>query len=193
MIIEDENFLNEEELKYVDSEILSEKISWYYHDSSTSDKFPYFGHIIIPRYENKGEECVINSVHYDFFSYVHQRFCDKHEIPFSRYNRQSLNLTYPNQNYTHGDIHLDHHWDHKTILIYLNDDFEKGETLIFNEKPKPDMSMCYYVDTDEIKNFTVKQEIKPKKGKAVCLDCSYYHTVKWHNKNRRVVYVGTFD
>lgn len=188
LILERENFLTQEELNFIDSEILTHRVPWHYEKSSTSDKFPFFGHIIIPRIENPSDEIEINSPLYNFFTKIQKRFCLENNIPFNKLYRQCLNLTFPNEE-EYGDPHVDHNFKHKNMIIYLNDNFENGETILFDKKH----SLLSKEDCNNYEDIRMLKEIKPKKGKVVCFDGDIFHTVRWIPKGRRIIFVSTFD
>lgn len=180
LILEEENFLTQEEILFVDQEILSHRVPWHYDKESTSEIFPFFKHVIIPRRENPNDPIEITSPLYEFFTNIQIRFCEKNRIKINRLYRQCLNLSFPNPEYELGDPHVDHVQVHKNIIIYLNDDFEKGETIIFNKKNNNNTP-------------SILKEIIPKKGKVVCFDGDLFHTVRWIPKGRRIIFVSTFD
>jgi hypothetical protein len=196
-LIESENFFTEEELEFVDNEILSENIPWYYNKHSTSKKFPFFSHTIIPRRETIEEEMRIISPLHDFFKQIQIRFCETHNIKITTFYRQCINLTFPNDNFEYGDAHVDHGYEHKMLLIYLNDNYEKGETLIFNKKnnyeEKLPLSFCLEKDKYFYENISIIKEINPKKGKVVCFNGNNYHTMRWIPQGRRIIYVSSFN
>ena len=49
MYYSESNFLTEEETKVIDDEILANTFPWYYQKYSTSNKFPFYSHVIVPR------------------------------------------------------------------------------------------------------------------------------------------------
>ena len=183
-VIEIENFLTDKELSFIDSEILSHVVPWHYSKHSTSEKFPFFEHIIIPRPEAKvmegGEEdesdrLTIFSPLHDFFTDIQKRFCEVCDIKMNRIYRQCVNLTFPCDETEYGDPHVDHEFPHSNFILYLNDGYEMGETLFFNQ------------------NGEIIKEIVPKKGKVVCFDGTILHSLRWIPRGRRIIFVSTFN
>lgn len=192
--IEHENFLTEEELEFVNKELLSCRVPWFYAEESTTKKFPFFHHEIITRKDNVDgplhPQEILSPTH-EFFLQLNQRFCQSHNLPFTEVCRQALNLSLPNNEYEYGDPHIDHPYAHYNFIIYLNDEYDNGETLLFDKKfvlGKPSM----FDVEKEILNMNIFHEIVPKKGKAVCFDGLLYHSLRWPKNGRRVIYVGTF-
>jgi hypothetical protein len=172
-VIEIENFLTEDEIKFIESDVLLNTIPWFYEKSSTSEKFPFFSHIIIPRCQTPFDQVVVNSPLHDFFTNIQKRFCDVAEIKIEKIYRQCLNLTFPSTE-EYGDVHTDHDFDHKNMIMYLNDDYDMGETILFRD-------------------LEIIKEIKPKKGKVICFDGKLPHTLRWIPKGRRIIFVSTFN
>jgi hypothetical protein len=173
-VIEVENFLLEKELSFIDSEILSHIIPWHYSKHSTSEKFPFFEHVIIPREQYESDITTITSPLHDFFTDIQKRFCEVCDIKMDKIYRQCLNLTFPCDESEHGDPHVDHTFPHKNIIFYLNDGYEMGETLFFDE------------------DDNIVREVTPKRGKVVCFDGSISHSVRWISRGRRIIFVSTF-
>lgn len=173
-VFEVKNFLMGDEISFIDSEILSDHVPWHYDKISTSERFPFFKHTIITRAETESSVTEIVSPLHDFFTNIQIRFCETYDINIKKIYRQCLNLTFPCEDFEHGDPHVDHNFKHKNMIIYLNDDYEMGETLFFNKHGK------------------IIGEVKPEKGKIVCFDGSIFHSIKWIPKGRRIVFVSTF-
>ena len=61
-IIEEENAISNHHLKIIQEQILGVDFPWYYQLSSTTDKFPFLSHTLMPRYdEYDGSVGKINS------------------------------------------------------------------------------------------------------------------------------------
>ena len=52
MYLSEDNLLTTEEKNKIDSEIMGNDFPWYYQNYSTSDKFPFYSHVVIPRCED---------------------------------------------------------------------------------------------------------------------------------------------
>jgi len=189
------NFLTELELEKIDNEILSNNFPWYYQEYSTSDKFPFYSHVIVPRCE-EDEINPVNSAAYDFFISIVDRFREKHNIEKTPLLRACLNSSSSDprsENYPHTDIHVDHHFSHKTFLIYLNDNFEDGSTILFDRYYCDDLKTNYNLDNYDKNEFNILTKIIPEKGKAVCFDGKIFHATEWtKNNKRRVIFIATF-
>lgn len=75
--------------------------------------------------------------------------------------------------------HVDADVDHYVILYYVDD--SDGPTYIFNET-KHDHTM---ENAHKFDGFTIKESVKPKKGRFIIFDGGYYHTSSCpvdHNK-----------
>lgn len=185
-LIEDDFGISKNFQSVIDSEILSNNFPWYWQDSSTSYKYPFFSHILVPRYDTVSEEIKINSPLFSFFDDIRKSFCDIHNVPFTRYLRASLNLSFHFSS-DHSEPHIDHPIPHKTIIMYLNE-FSNGSTVIFNKKFDGEVST---IDGDPPE---ILRKIEGKKGKISCFDGSYYHATEWPLEGqRRVICVMTFE
>jgi len=194
LIIEHDDFLTEDETDFINRELLSARVPWFYGEESTTKKFPYFCHEIITRTDTIDgpvhPQEILSPTH-DFFSHLTQRFCSLHDLEFHEICRQALNLTFANDDYEYGDIHIDHPYKHYNFIIYLNDEYDGGETLLFDKKFELGKPSMFDIEKDS-PNMNILHEITPKKGKALCFDGHFYHTMRWIRRGRRVIYVGTF-
>jgi hypothetical protein len=170
----------------IDREILSNNFPWFYQDSSTSYKFPFFSHILVPRYDHTSEEMPVNSLCFDLFKDIFISFCDINGIKWEKILRASLNLSYyfPDP---HSDPHIDHPFDHKVMIMYLND-VDDGHTLVYDQTFDGKNS-----NFDNVDSLTLVKKVKPKKGKICCFNGSNYHAAEWPAPSqRRVICVLTF-
>lgn len=185
-LIEDDCGISKNVQEIIDNNLLSNEFPWYWQDSSTSYKYPFFSHILIPRHDGKTEEVKINSPLFAFFDDIRKSFCDIHNIPFARYLRASLNLSFYFSS-QHSEPHVDHPFPHKTIIMYLND-FTNGSTVIFDKQF--DGATPTITDNAPV----ILKKIQGKKGKITCFDGSYYHATEWPAEGqRRVICVITFE
>ncbi|AIX17259.1 DNA endonuclease V [Synechococcus phage ACG-2014b] len=197
LVHEVENFLTEEELEVVNKSILSQDFSWYYQKESTVDLFPFFSHVIHPRMPEQDEEdspVYTNSPLHYFVTPIVERYCQSQlGRPMQKIYRSSLNCTYGwNTPYPFTEPHIDHKFDHLNLIVYLNDDFEDGETLIFNKYFCEGMSECMY-SVDDYDKVKILQKITPKQGKVSCFDGKLYHGMNnLKSGRRRVILVVTF-
>lgn len=189
-----ENFLTEEELEIVDNNILSNEFPWFYHQDSTSSRFPFFAHVIYSRINEESEGASIsNSSLSHFVNPIVKRFSEKY---LHKENivicRSALNCTIGwNNEYEYTEPHVDHKFNHLNLIVYLNDDYDSGETILFNRYLcESDKKYCYSVDEyDELQPIA---KITPKKGKAVVFDGRIFHAMSNMNSNKkRVILVTT--
>jgi hypothetical protein len=186
-LIEDDYGISKNFQQIIDAEILSNSFPWYWQDSSTSYKYPFLSHIIIPRYDIDSDQPKINSPCFSLFDDIRKSFCDIHGIEFKRYLRISLNLSY-HFTTNNSEPHIDHPIPHKTIIMYLND-FTSGATVVF-DKQYDGTTSTFSNDVD----IPILKKLEGKKGKISCFDGSYYHATEWPDEGqRRVICVMTFE
>ena len=174
--IEDNNFLTLEQKKTINNVVLSDNFPFYYNQNALPyDKLGYFVHNILIRPElRKENESGINSSFYNFFEDLFKTFCNKNKINYNEILRMSVNLTFNNGD-EKSEIHKDHNFSHKQLLLYLNDlEDAGGETYILNEDKK-----------------SVWKTVKPEKFKGVCFGWKYHYAVL-PKKGIRVLAVFTF-
>lgn len=195
MYYNEEDFLTEEESQLVDNEILSNNFPWYFQGYSTSNKFPFYSHVIVPRCE-EDEINPSNSTLYDFFLPIIDRFREKHSMEKTPILRMCLNASSSDPRdiiYPHTDIHVDHHFSHKAVILYLNDDFEDGNTILFARYYCEGLETNYDLDKYNKEEFPILAQIQPKKNKLICFDGRIFHAAGWtKNNKRRVALITTF-
>jgi len=180
-----ENFLTKEELQVVNKEILQNDFPWYPMDNTLKDKsFPMMTHVLIERCDHD-EKPISNSNYSYFFETIIKRFCKKYKIKFNRFTRASLNLTMSNSKYSFVSPHVDHKFKHNLIMIYLEDC--SGDTIIFDKKYTEGDNIID-VESSTIKKLKILKKIKPKQGRVMVCDGSYFHTYEFckHDEIRRV-------
>jgi len=181
---ETKNILLDEEINYINSEILGNNFPWYYEPVATTDKFQFFSHTLLVR--ETGE---VNSRYFEFFENIFDRFATMHKLKVKGLTRAVLNLT-NNSSYEYGDPHVDHEFKHKVFMLYLNT--INGNTIVYDKKYTSKKQFTT-IPLEKIKKpFNKIKEIKPELGKAVCWDGSYYHAAGFPKEGRRVVAVITF-
>ena len=139
------NALTIDELQFVENIILGNSFPWFYQERSipknkrfSNQSYPFFSHNLMLRAESKGNQPgIVNSEYFNLFHDIFKRNCESHQYLL----RMSLNLTLHSDS-VHGDIHVDHDFDHKNMIIYLNK-FSNGSTFLFDEE---------FNQTDEIKS-----------------------------------------
>jgi hypothetical protein len=182
--IEDEFAISKYYQEIIDKEVLSNSFPWYWQDSSTSYKFPFFSHILVARHNHEIDDMPVNSQCFSFFYDIFKSFCDIHNIAYTKIIRASLNLSY-HYSEPHSDPHIDHPFEHKVMIMYLND-VDLGNTIIFDRKFDG-------VNSTVDKLSDASKKIIPKKGKISCFDGQYYHAGEWPAEGqRRVICVINF-
>lgn len=132
-----DNALTLHEANFIKDHILSDSFPWFYQERAipknkkySSVGYPFMAHNLMLRAESKKREPgIVNSTYFDFFYEIFKRNC-KTEHNFLL--RMSLNLTFFHPE-KHGDIHVDHDFNHSNMIIYLNQ-FSDGKTYLFNDK-----------------------------------------------------------
>ena len=175
MILEKNNIIHPNDLKIINNLIISGKVPFVFHNNAVpifKKKDFYFEHCIIERKENIKYQDRYQSIHYKNFLRVFSYIFSKFKIKEAEIYRAAINLTV-NNSIKKCSIHYDHDYEHKQILIYLNDADKKSKTVILNKKNKK------------------LKEITPKKNKGVLFDyLPHYHF--FPTKGYRLVLVITF-
>jgi hypothetical protein len=170
-VIEDSNFLSKFQKKHIENVILGNNFPFYYtYTNGPINDHPFLAHIILqrPEFRNYND---FNSTHHKFFIEIFKSFCDKNNIKYSKFFRIAVNLTFKLKQ-KKSEIHVDHSFEHKQLIIYLNDCDQSAKTIL-------------------LKNNKIYKKIKPKKYKGVCFDkCKHY--MLYPKTNARVVVVYTF-
>tara|TARA_R110000796_G_scaffold5025_1_gene19070 strand:+ start:3490 stop:4017 length:528 start_codon:yes stop_codon:yes gene_type:complete len=165
-----DNFLNEEEIFFINDELFSNKARFplYYHkDQCENDGNPFLSHGIILR--GSGE---INSTYHGFFMNIVNRFIfEETNLKPIKFLRSVVNFSFPFK----GDpvSHVDHDEDHYQILVYLND--SSGPTIIFNN------------------DNSIFKKITPKQGRVIAFNKTLHSASSPKIKDKvRAVFVTTF-
>jgi len=90
---------------------------------------------------DKGSHFVHHSLHdgvalptFDKFKDILSTFCIKNNIKINYIHRMAVNITFNNGSVYKCPIHTDHDYEHKQLLLYLND--ATGDTIILDENDK---------------------------------------------------------
>ena len=145
---------------------LSHDFPWFYFGSTTliSDSIPFYSHTLLERPEVTGIYSKSNSPYLDRISKVINDLLRVNDVEYNYLVRLSINSTYPLSKVRSTELHEDHTFPHKNILVYLTS--SGGKTIVDNEKFDP--------HEDDIIVFSgMHQHLTPE-------------------KDRRVVIVGTF-
>ena len=176
-MIEDKDFLTNEQKDLIESTILSQSFPLFYASSTYDtgkDKMGYMSHIVLRRPEKRRNtnDNGINSDYYDFFKSILVTFCKKHKININKILRINVNLVFPTGIKSSG-IHVDHDFEHKNLILYLTNN----------------SGACTHILNDDKK--TIIKSVIPEKYKAVCFG-KKYHYIDIPNNKVRIVVVYTF-
>ena len=175
--IEDKDFLDDEDKKYLDNLITSIDFPYYYQSIAVgTNHYPFLCHTFMCAHKTCSlKQLTDKDKHHssqtEKFLKILDKFCKKHEIDYDTVYRIAINLTF-NNGYKQSGIHTDHVWEHKQLIIYLNE-------------PKDKESQTIIVDNNkEIK-------VVPEKYKAICFGRvpHYHYTPRF---GERIVAVFTF-
>lgn len=111
---------------------------------------PFFTHVLISREEERESKGIYHSEAAKDVEQVIRKYIGDKQIL-----RMCFNFTYDNGVDKTG-AHKDHEIPYEQIILYLTDNFEKGETLIFNE------------------DLEVIQSIKPKANHYIQFGGNYH-------------------
>lgn len=196
IISEEENFLNKEELKFVNTFTdVNSDICWKFsYATMGAYMHHFFSHMIIDRkYADNDIPAVIESPHLEFFRGIFLRYCEKHNIKHELIYRMNINFTGHSQKDFFCSAHVDHGYEHKIMLLYLSE--SGGNTVLFNEigpdfdENVPDVDDVN-VNPDEL---SIYKEIPPKQGKVVVFDGKHLHAARpCGDGEKRIVCVITF-
>ena len=162
-----------ENRKKIDRVLNSLSFPFYMAQSfKDSLNYPYLTHIIVKRPEDRNDDNY-NSIYSEFFLNLLKAFCVKNKIEVNNLFRVSVNMTF-NFGVKKSIVHEDHNFDHKQLIIYLNDCDQNSKTILLNNKNK------------------VIKEITPEKYKGVVFDkCPHY--MIYPKTGYRVIVVYTFN
>jgi hypothetical protein len=108
------------------------------------------------------------------------KFLSKHNIPIKQITRIKSNILTKSSNSGYHSPHIDHDFEHKVFLYYVND--SDGDTIFFNEFWSSDNPATEETLTEQIR-------VAPQQGLGVVFDGFQYHasTSPQDNKFRCVV------
>jgi len=180
-IIEVENFLPKLYEKEIFERVCApENFNWKYIDSIShingEKTFPAFFNIIFQGRQN------IKSEYFDLFYPLICSIPEKTGIQVNHLLRLRLGLILKEPIKTIHPPHIDYPGEeHYTALYYINE--SDGDTYIYNQ-----------VDGDRLDNFTIKKQIKPKKGKFAIFNGKHFHSSSSPEKyNSRFVLTINFS
>tara|TARA_R100000664_G_C2754298_1_gene141894 strand:+ start:1526 stop:2053 length:528 start_codon:yes stop_codon:yes gene_type:complete len=171
--IEDKNFLNKNQKKFIEEITTKSDFPYYVISNSTeNDSSEYLSHIIKNRIEDfPNEKC--NSNYYPQITDILFSFLIKNKIKIKQLCRAAVNLTY-NNGKEKCNPHHDHKYEHKQFILYLNDPIDKNSKTVILDKSNK-----------------VFKEVTPEQYKGICFD-SHLHYHYYPKKGRRIILIATF-
>ena len=176
LYIEDEDFLNKEQKKYIDDVICGGIIPFFHNSSSVHgvDNYSFLTHVIVKRRHERKTPDEINSPQFEFMKSILDSFCNNHNIKYNEILRCAINYTYHNGAEA-SPIHIDEEDEHKQLIVYLNQPEDlNSKTVILNDDSK-----------------TILKSITPKIFKGVCFDDKPHYAI-YPKIGHRVIGVFTF-
>jgi|TARA_Y100000015_G_C2379656_1_gene84327 hypothetical protein len=173
---EHSNFLSKESKDFIGNVVLGDNFPFYQIPSSGSlgkqVKDGLLNHLVLPRPEDRSLTENVTSQFYMPTVKILDEFLAAVKIKPYFYLRIAYNLTY-NNGFDKSGPHTDHDYDHKQVIIYLNNIEDKNSKTVL------------------LKNNKIHKEIKPKQYKGIC-----FGNLKHYNHNpkvgKRIVLIGTF-
>ena len=185
LIKEGKNFLTKEHKKTIQKLLEQNQLSFYMGPAfEQGTNYPYLSHTVLKRPEDRTaddmtypskytKENQFNSIHADIFLEILFAFCDKYKIKINKVFRINVNLTF-NIGTKKCPSHVDHEFDHKQLIIYLNDCDKDAKTIMLDENNK------------------ISHEITPEKYKGVLFD-NFKHYLIYTKIGARIIAIYTFD
>lgn len=178
MIIVDENFLNEEEIKHMQDILVHGTVfetRWVFDSDSQlgNDLYENINIVANEDFDGTPQMCLEGSfggavINPNFDSYSKSllaKFAMKHHVPVSEVLRTKSTLTFPKKDLRPDYAHIDYKIPGYVLLIYVVD--SDGDTIMYNEK----------FTGEKVSRLTERLRITPKAGKAVLFDNYIYHAV----------------
>lgn len=175
IIIEDDCF-------EVDGKILSGHFPWSYPGDASFESVQAHYHLLISR---NFEEPKVISEYYPYFESIFRKFCENHSIQVNGVFGAAVHQTFDSWN-SHQKFHVDFHFEHKVLIMYLTDAFERGSTLVTDVRKSENGPIIVQKDLETC------AEVKPRVGRILCFDGMRYHAAQYPVRGRRVVCIFTF-
>ena len=173
MIIDD-NFLSDKSIHFIENWILTEKCPFYVQPHAVEgDNVKNLVHVVLSRPELR-EKDYKPHIYHSYFIDILSDFCSKHNIKFNEILRICINILYYNGVRDESPVHTDHDFDHKQLLIYLNDPLDKeSKTVLLDD------------------NNNVYREVCPEKYKGVMFSKMPHYAI-YPKVGERYLLVFTF-
>jgi len=160
--------------------VLSDAFPWFYPTETWNQVEAHY-HLLISR--NVKDPKIVSEYFHPFYE-LFINFCKNNSIKVNSVFGAAVHQTLPSSKVAQN-FHVDFHFPHHVIIMYLTDDFEAGRTLVSDVFKTQDLPM---VTSDVLESTGVKAEA----GKILCFDGRRYHAGEYPVKGRRVVCIFTF-
>jgi len=177
-IIEIENFIPIDYQRHIETVMTGMEFPWVFNKNMVSGDDVFldndnnhagFNHFF---YEHQKTQSNFFQLFYPIFLSI----SSKVNIPFNMLIRMRANMTLanPESKLDWHMPHIDSFMPHYNAIYYVND--TDGDTVIFNETNNEYDSGQQDITTIKNNEFTVKQRIKPQRGKLLVFPGKYYHS-----------------
>lgn len=189
-IVEIENIIPKAYADAIEERVTGKQFQWYLNKSLVSpdfftDRKKYLEYNPVGFNHFLYEENQVQSPQFEFFYPLILTIQDLKLFPNNSLERARFNLTEPrNSDLKNHMPHIDSWYEHYVVIYYVNDN--NGSTFIFDQVNENfELDSKEFIETT---NFTIKKEIKPKKGKIVAFNGQHYHASSYStNSPYRVV------
>lgn len=178
-MLEVKNFFNPHS-KLV-NHVLSEEFPWSFPVDTWQHVEAHY-HLLLSR--NFSDPKIV-SEYFHPFQQIFDKFCDENSIEVNSLYSAAIHQTLPSAKVAQN-FHVDFDFPHKLVIMYLNDEFEAGRTLVTDFIKTTDLPM---VTSDVLESVPIKAE----KGKILYFDGLRYHAGEYPVGGRRVVCIFAFN
>ena len=172
MIEKFKNYLTKDDKVFIKQTLLGPNFSYYLNDHTVKTdlivdaKNYFFSHSIILRPEDRQPNMPFNSEYYKFFMDLVTRVVKKLNIQPKEFYRMALNLTFAN-GMVDCPEHRDHDYEHKNLILYLNDCDKTAKTIIKEDSKKIQITPTF--NTGVYFEDNLHSMINPKYGVRLIL------------------------
>lgn len=166
---------------FIDRVVDSSRIGWIYPGNESYERVQCMYHLLLDRDYRNPE--IVSDLFYPFMQ-IFKDVCKQNNIMADKVFGAALHQTMGTST-DHQNFHIDFPFSHNVLIIYLNDNFEKGDTLI---------SDAIYNGTDIVLSDDLPHiNIKARKYHAYMFDGLTYHAGQYPGSGqRRVVCIFAF-
>lgn len=160
--------------------VLSDEFPWYFPVKTWRQVETHY-HLLLSR--NFTDPKIVSEYFYPFYD-IFSKFCVEQSIEVNTIYSAAVHQTLPSDKIAQN-FHVDFHFPHKLVIMYLNDDFEAGRTFVTD-----------FIKTDDLPvvtpNILEHVSVKAEKGKILQFDGLRYHAGEYPVGGRRVVCIFAF-